>query len=218
MSGRLRFARDAAAALAACVGLLAAALPDAMAAAEASGDIRDIRGPKLVLPGWLVPAAALLVCAIALGAFGLRAWLGRRRRARTRPPFEAALERLEQIRPLMQPALAREFCIAVSDIVRGYIELRFAVTATHQTTEEFLVNLLESPKPSLLRHRALLSDFLQQCDLVKFAGLSLTVENMLSLHESARAFLLETAKPEPEADKATGDRGAAPAASHAEGA
>ena len=88
--------------------------------------------------------------------------------------FEAALARLEEIRPLMEPARAREFSIAVSDIVRTYIERRFAVTATHQTTEEFLHDLLESPESALLRHRVLLSEF-------------------------ARAFVLETSKPEPEA-------------------
>ena len=84
-------------------------------------------------------------------------------------------------------------------IVRTYIERRFAVTATHQTTEEFLHDLLESPESALLRHRVLLSEFLHQCDLVKFAALSLTLQNMESLHLAARAFVLETSKPEPEA-------------------
>ena len=96
----------------------------------------------------------------------------------------------------MQPEDAREFSIAVSDVVRRYIEERFAVTATHRTTEEFLHDLLESSHAPLARHRALLSEFLQQCDLVKFAGMSLTLQNMESLHHSARAFVLETAKPD----------------------
>jgi hypothetical protein len=111
-------------------------------------------------------------------------------------PFEIALQRLEEIRSLMQPADAREFSIAVSDVVRRYIEERFAVTATHRTTEEFLHDLLESSHAPLARHRALLSEFLQACDLVKFAGMSLTLQNMESLHHSARAFVLETSKPD----------------------
>lgn len=96
----------------------------------------------------------------------------------------------------MQPATAREFSTAASDIVRRYIEQRFDVTATHQTTEEFLRDLLDLAKPSLAMHRGLLSEFLHQCDLVKFAGISLSTQSMESLHQSARAFILETAKPD----------------------
>ena len=40
-------------------------------------------------------------------------------------PYEIALERLEEARALMQPEHAREFSIAVSEIVRNYIEERF---------------------------------------------------------------------------------------------
>jgi hypothetical protein len=97
----------------------------------------------------------------------------------------------------MEPAQAREFSIAVSDVVRGYIEQRFDATATHRTTEEFLHDLLDGSHAALLRHRALLSEFLHQCDLVKFAGMSLTVQSMESLHDSARVFVLETARPDP---------------------
>jgi hypothetical protein len=164
--------------------------------AAASEDIRDIRGPKHVFPAWLLPAVLIGGALLALGAYGLWRWLRRRRRPRALLPFEAALQRLEEIRPLMQPESAREFSIAVTDIVRSYIEQRFDVTATHRTTEEFLHDLLASSNPSLARHRGLLAEFLQQCDLVKFAGMSLSRQSMESLQQSARAFVLETAKPE----------------------
>ena len=140
----------------------------------------------------MIAGGVLLVC----GAYGLWRWLRRRRRPRVLLPFEVALQLLEAMRALMQPAQAREFSIAVSDVVRRYIEERFGVTATHRTTEEFLHDLLESSHAPLARHRALLSEFLQQCDLVKFAGMSLTLQNMESLHHSARAFVLETATPD----------------------
>jgi hypothetical protein len=168
----------------------------ATAAAADSEDIRDIRGPRFVWPGWLT--AALIaggVLLAVLGYWGWR-WLRRRRRPRALAPFELALQRLEDIRPLMQPHTVREFSTAASDIVRSYIELRFDVTATQLTTEEFLRDLLTSTRAALLRHRALLAEFLQQCDLVKFAGISLTLQNMESLHHSARAFVLETSKPD----------------------
>jgi hypothetical protein len=164
--------------------------------AAAAEDIRDIRGPKFIFPPWLLPAVIAGAVLLALGAYFIWRWLRRRRQPRALLPFEIALQRLEEMRALMQPAQAREFSIAVSDVVRRYIEERFGVTATHRTTEEFLHDLLESSHAPLARHRALLSEFLQQCDLVKFAGMSLTLKNMESLHHSARAFVRETAMPD----------------------
>jgi hypothetical protein len=181
---------------AAWTAALAAALPAAAAVAEAAEDIRDIRGPKFLVPPWLLPALIAGAVLLAFGAWGLWRRLRRRRQPRVLLPFEIALRRLEEMRALMQPDDAREFSIAVSDVVRRYIEERFSVTATHRTTEEFLHDLLESSHAPLARHRALLSEFLQACDLVKFAGMSLTLQNMESLHHSARAFVLETAKPD----------------------
>ena len=82
-------------------------------------------------------------------------------------------------------------------LIRSYIEQRFLVTATRQTTEEFLRDLLQDADVSLAQHQALLGEFLHQCDFVKFAALSLTLNNMEGLRQSARTFVLETSKPEP---------------------
>jgi hypothetical protein len=172
----------------------AAPSASAVAASGSAEDIRDIRGPKFVLPMWLLPAVVAGGVLLVLGSYGV--WLRRRRRRpRALLPFELALQRLADARALMQPASAREFSIAISDIVRTYIEQRFDVTATHQTTEEFLRDLLESPNAQLARHRSLLSGFLHECDLVKFAGMSLTLQSMESLEQSARRFVNETAEP-----------------------
>jgi len=165
-----------------------------LAAVPATEDIRDIRGPKVIIPTWGLPAAVAAAVLLALCIF----WLWRRRsrrRVRVLTPFEIALKGLEDIRPLMLPGSAREFSTAVSDIVRTYIEKRFDITVTRRTTEEFLRDLLESSNASLVSHRALLGEFLQQCDIVKFAAMSLTVQNMESLRQSARAFVLATAEP-----------------------
>jgi hypothetical protein len=163
---------------------------------DSQEDIRDIRGPKFVSPSWLLPALIAGGALVALGAYG--AWRRLRRRAAPRVllPFEVALQRLEEIRPLMIPARAREFGIAVTDIVRTYIEQRFSVAAAQRTTEEFLQDLLISSNQSLARHRLLLAEFLQQCDIVKFAGISVAVSDMELLRQSARVFVLETAKAE----------------------
>jgi Domain of unknown function (DUF4381) len=167
------------------------------ALAEATGDIRDIRGPKTVPPAsWVVPALVAGAIVIALCAY--IAWRRRPRDAasgRSLTLSERTLERLEETRPLMSPATAREFGIAASEVIRNYIEERFDVIATQRTTEEFLQTLLQSSNEALARHRSLLAEFLQQCDFVKFAGTSLAVADMESLFQSARGFVLETGEP-----------------------
>lgn len=167
-------------------------------AADASSptDIRDIRGPKSIFPPWLVPALFAAGTTLAIGGT-YAAWrrLRRRHAPPTLQPFEIALQQLEDIQQLMDPTRAKEFSTAISDIVRQYIEAGLKITVTHRTTEEFLHELLTSSKSALAAHRDLLMQFLQQCDLVKFAGVSLSKPIMESLHRSARAFVTETSKP-----------------------
>ena len=162
--------------------------------AYADEDIRDIRGPKSVLAqsGWMPEVLAGGVIIVALGA-----WVIWRRRGRGVVPrsltlTEQALERLEKTKPLMRPESAREFGIAASEVIRQYIEQRFNVIATQRTTEEFLQALLQGPNETLARHRALLAQFLQQCDFIKFAGASLAMADLETLFQSARGFVLET--------------------------
>ena len=87
---------------------------------------------------------------------------------------------------------AREFGIAVSEVIRNYIEKRFATRATQRTTEEFLQALLQGSNEALSRHRPLLAQFLERCDLVKFAGTSLAATDLESLFQTARGFVSET--------------------------
>ncbi len=193
-----RASRVCAAATAGLLAVLAAAAltPAAAATDTGGGDIRDIRGPKSIFPWGLV--LELLAGGTVLTASGYAAWRHRRNRPiRPLEYFEIALKRLEELRALMRPASVREFSSAISDTVRGYIEAGFKITATHQTTEEFLHDILKTDNTPLALHRPLLAEFLRQCDLAKFAGMSLTAENMESLYQSARSFIITTSPGRP---------------------
>jgi hypothetical protein len=188
--------------LAATAPLAAATSPAAASAPAAdmspTDDIRDIRGPKHIFPFWQVVAWLAGGLLLAIGGYALWAWR-RRPRPRKLELYEICLQRLEEIRTLMQPSSVREFSIAISDIVRRYIEDGFQLTATHRTTEEFLHDLLDTSNEALAAHRNLLAEFLGRCDEAKFAGAGLSMPIMESLHRSARIFVIESSKPAPSA-------------------
>jgi len=167
----------------------------AIASLGVSEDIRDIRGPKSELTSSvIVPAllAATILIAICAYIFARRGRGGTTERKLTL--LEQTLQGLEGTRPLMNPATAREFGGAASEVVRTYVEKRFNVVATQRTTEEFLASLLQGSNDSLARHRPLLAEFLQQSDYLKFAGASLSVADLESLFNSARGFVVETSR------------------------
>jgi hypothetical protein len=158
-----------------------------------SEDIRDIRGPKSeLLSSSLLPALLVAAIVVAVGMYIFLRRRGNGAAVRTPTLLEQTLERLEDTKPLMKPATAREFGSAASEVIRNYIERRFNVIATQRTTEEFLQSLLQGSNATLARHRPLLADFLQQCDFVKFAGASLAESDMEALFNSARGFVVET--------------------------
>jgi hypothetical protein len=157
-------------------------------------DIRDIRPPYHIPPGWLW--LAWVGGGLALAALGYGAWRWRNRLGlRVKLPYEIALEQLEAARCLMQPEQARAFSIAVSEIVRDYIEIGFDVRAAHRTTEEFLRDLVTQPDSPLVAHQPVLADFLKHCDLAKFARWVLSVPQMEAMLQSAAAFIVATGKP-----------------------
>jgi hypothetical protein len=176
-------------------GAVAAAPAAAAAPGASSNDIRDIRGPEPIPSAWLWAMGLAGGAFVAAGGYGVYRWNRRRKIIAVKLPYEIALERLQAARDLMRPETVRNYSIAVSDIVRRYIEECFRVMATHRTTEEFLHDLLNPSNALLTAHRASLAEFLNHCDLVKFGGWRLSAQNMESMHQSARSFVFITGKP-----------------------
>ncbi len=111
--------------------------------------------------------AALIVFAIALCIWRQRAAC---RVAPPIPPHCWAFEQLDDLERRQLPALGRthEFYFLLSAILRGYIERRFSLRAPEQTTGEFL-EIIQDHALFTPDQKSLLREFLQACDMVKFA-------------------------------------------------
>ena len=175
-----------------------ASAPQTSAPQASAEEIRDIRGPKPLGGDWTMPLAVL--AGVLSGAAAYGTWRWSRRRARLpQTPVEIALERLAAAQSLIEAQSCREFSIAVSGIVRDYIEQQFAMRAAHRTTDEFLHDLVELEQPEAGHHRALaahrgsLAGFLETCDLAKFGGWNLSAADMESLRAGAVRFVKESA-------------------------
>ncbi len=161
--------------------------------AAVTNSLRDIKPPVNIANPWLWLWSALAIALMAVLAYwAWRQWQKRRIQATIVPPIPAhvrAKQRLEQALTLLnQP---REFCIAVSDTIRWYLEERFQFRAPERTTEEFLYELQGS---NLLTpdQKASLGEFLQRCDLVKFAKYEPGEPELRDLHASALRLVEET--------------------------
>jgi hypothetical protein len=83
------------------------------------------------------------------------------------------------------------FYVKLSLIVRSYLEDRFALRSPELTTQEFLTEMGRSP--DLARsHQKLLQKFLEQADLVKFAGHRPSADVVSESIAAAEQFLGET--------------------------
>jgi hypothetical protein len=86
--------------------------------------------------------------------------------------------------------------VAVSDTIRTYLEERFNFRAPDRTTEEFL-HELKSTNLLLPDQKESLGEFLNVCDMVKFARYEPGQKELQALHESASRLIDET-EPQPE--------------------
>lgn len=143
-----------------------------------------------------------LAVAILLG-LTLYIWLKRQRHesAVIVPPWEKALLRLNTLRHNMVAGEAKlEVCFAkLTDIVRLYLEERFQLPSSKQTTYEFLASLRKSSSPLQTEHREFLKEFMQAADLVKFAKLPPDQQQLGHAINKAETLIKET-EPKPEED------------------
>jgi hypothetical protein len=162
-------------------------------------DIRDIKPPLFFASNYafliIIAGAALLIILVFLL---VRYW---RKRALTRPrrmlvpkpAHQIAYEALQALQAKNLPGLGKikEYYYELSDIIRHYIENRFDIRAPEMTTEEFLFSLSLSDELASA-HKDLLKDFLNLCDIVKFAKYGPTGQEIQNSFYAAKKLVDET--------------------------
>jgi hypothetical protein len=158
-------------------------------------DITDIERLPPVRPWWEWALWALLglVCAsLVVWAWRLARRLRRGQAALS--PAQLALHELDRLAGLKLPEAGRveRFHTLVSNILRHYLEKRFQIPAQRQTTAEFLGALGQAPELSASQ-QALVRDFLERCDLAKFAAFTPELKACDAVADMARTLVEQTA-------------------------
>jgi hypothetical protein len=152
-------------------------------------EFHDITGPVnyFILQPWMI------FCAVAgtLLLIGLTIWLVKRWRNRpvaVKTPRERALDLLARVETEIDRLTPYQFSIRVSDILRRYVTEQYQLPVTRQTSVEFL-NALAATSTFSAEDQSLLGDFLNRCDLIKFARYDATNEDSRLLLDEANRFV-----------------------------
>ena len=169
----------------------------AQAVTAGANDIRDIKPPVEIPNGWewlWWTLGTLAVVALLFAAW--RYWQKRRSQIPVEPPVPAHVRAKQKLQEALALITRPEpFCVLVSDTIRVYLEERFNFRAPERTTEEFLHELRGTDLLSA-EQKEKLGEFLERCDLVKFAKYEPGEPELRDLHSSA-VRLVEETKPQP---------------------
>ncbi len=154
-------------------------------------EIRDIAGPIDVFPYplWMVIVASILA-AVLLGVLVwlVVRWIRRRPAGPPPTPRQAALRDLDALRGQLDRMPPHGFSVEVSDVLRTFITAQYGWKATRQTSPEFLASISETTRFTD-DEKALLANFLEHADLIKFADINATTDDSGELLRSAIAFV-----------------------------
>ena len=146
---------------------------------------------------------ALVVVTLAVAGFFLRRWWKNRPppvpvappMPSGPPPHLEALRRLADLRTRHPKLDAYAVAVDCSDILRTYIEGRFALPIRYQTTREFLGAARAAPELNA-EAQSQLGDFLKFFDQLKFARANAPAEQTLATINGAEQFVRRCIPPE----------------------
>ncbi|PHR29788.1 MAG: hypothetical protein COA36_02735 [Desulfotalea sp.] len=162
-------------------------------------DLYDIYGvvpTKGRLPYLYILLAVLVVLVVAALVFWFFKRRGRRCVAPVIPPWERALADLEDAKTYQSNGQGRLYMDRAGQILRYYIEQRFAIKTTRKTTGEFLCSLRDSSDTKLGLYRGELQSCLEQADMAKFAHQIPDEQNLLVMEQAVVTFVNST-RPSP---------------------
>jgi hypothetical protein len=154
-------------------------------------EIRDIAAPVDVFPWplWMVLVAAFVILLVlGLITFAFIRYLRRRPVGPPPSPRAIAIQELDLLKPQIETMDPYSFSVKVSDVLRTFVEAQYGLRATQQTSPEFLATLAGAQDFSE-KDRDLLTQFLERCDLIKFARIDASSTDSSILHERAVAFV-----------------------------
>ena len=174
-----------------------ASIPSSMASMmpkSTPAPLHDIVGPLPFFPYTTqqVSIASLLVLLI-LAVMWWIIW----KRGQTPPltPREAVMKALLAMKEELMKGSDHDFGVRVSGLLRSYLNEVFSLAAPRQTTEEFLGSLRGNKKFTDTEQETL-GNFLQQSDLLKFAGGKASQDDRLALVIAAEHFVQSEEKEE----------------------
>ncbi len=164
-----------------------------------TSEIADLQ-PVHKLPGripiwvWIIPGAALIAFLVGLIASTL--WKNRKTLIPAPPPIPPHVIALKALAALQHKGLLEKdecgpFYTELSMILRTYLDGRFRLNATDETTEEIVEALSRSPELSM-DQQSILRDFMTQADMVKFAKGRPDRSSMESAFATTKQFIEET--------------------------
>lgn len=177
-------------------------------------DIKDIKAPLTVPPDYsfyyYLAGLALLLAIIIVAIF---IYMKKFRRVETpffkppppRPEHEIAYEALDRLEKsdLLPNGEIKAYYVEISEIIRAYLARRYEIHVLEMTTTEVMWQLEESQHLKQ-QHLEMIKDFLDRCDMVKFAKHKPADEHHQKIMQDARKIIDETRRvfiAPPEADE-----------------
>jgi hypothetical protein len=140
-----------------------------------------------LIPPWMILVGTLVAVSIVAATtwFVIRS---HRKQTPIQSPRERTLEMLDRMQNEIEDLSPYQFSIRISDILRQYATDQYNLPVTRQTSIEFL-NLIKTASPFSDDEKMLLEDFLNRCDLIKFARYEATTADSRLLLEEATRFV-----------------------------